>query len=58
MSTGGDPAPGFDGNLTKWAGNIDVVSKRQGARGVWTSSTYKVGDGNPHQNFYLKQLSV
>lgn len=56
--TGGDPAPGFEGNLTKRAGNIDVPSKRQGACGVWTSSTYKVGDGNPHQNFYLKQLSV
>lgn len=49
---------GLEGNLTERAENIDVLNKRQGACGVWTSSTYKVGDGNPHQNFYLKQLSV
>lgn len=58
MVKGGDPAPEFQGNLTKPAGDIDMLDKRQGACGIWSQVTRRVGDGNPHQNYYLKQLSV
>lgn len=58
MSSGGDPSPEFESNLTQSDGSLEVLDKRQGSCGVWTSNTYRVGDGNPHQNFYLKQLSV
>lgn len=33
-----------------------VLDERQ--CGIWSASSQVVGDGNPHQNYYLKQLSV
>jgi hypothetical protein len=58
MMNGGDPAPVFDGNLTEPAGDVDTLDKRQGACGFWSQITRRIGDGNPHQNYFLKQLSV
>lgn len=63
MIKGGDPAPAFDGNLTSPAGDVDTgdvdaLEKRQGACGLWSQTTHRVGNGNPHQNYFLKQLSV
>ena len=63
MMKGGDPTPAFDGNLTQPAGgvdtgDVDMLDKRQGACGIWSQTTRRVGDGNPHQNYFLKQLSV
>lgn len=58
MIKGGDPAPAFEGNLTSPAGDVDALEKRQGACGLWSQTTHRVGNGNPHQNYFLKQLSV
>ncbi|OBT64832.1 hypothetical protein VE03_06403 [Pseudogymnoascus sp. 23342-1-I1] len=33
------------------------LEERQGACGTWSSYTALVGDGDPHQNYYLNQLS-
>lgn len=35
---------------------LPELDKRQ--CGIWSASSQVVGDGNPHQNYYLKQLSV
>jgi hypothetical protein len=35
-----------------------TLSKRQGSCGVWSGVTYRVGDGDPHQNPMNVQLSV
>ncbi|KAE9374265.1 hypothetical protein N431DRAFT_533059 [Stipitochalara longipes BDJ] len=45
------------GNLTTREAEANPVDKRQGACGVWTPDTQRVGNGNPHQNYYAKQLS-
>lgn len=34
------------------------MDKRQGACGTWTATTKAVSNPDPHQNYYLKQLSV
>lgn len=34
------------------------LEERQGACGTWSSYTALEGDGDPHQNYFLKQLSV
>lgn len=34
------------------------LEERQGACGIWSSYTRLKGDGDPHQNYFLKQLSV
>lgn len=34
------------------------MRKRQGACGVWTATTEPMPNPDPHQNYYLKQLSV
>jgi len=34
------------------------LEERQGACGVWSSYTALEGNGDPHQNYYLNQLSV
>lgn len=63
MIRGGDPAPAFE-NLTSPVGDVDTgdvddaLEKRQGACGLWSQTTHRVGNGNPHQNYFLKQLSV
>ncbi|KAH8777418.1 hypothetical protein F5883DRAFT_486721 [Diaporthe sp. PMI_573] len=57
MMKGGDPTPAFDGNMTQPAGDVDMLDKRQGACGIWSQTTRRVGGGNPHQNYFLKQLS-
>lgn len=38
--------------------NAKSMGKRQGACGVWTATTLPVSNPDPHQNYYLKQLSV
>lgn len=49
------PAPA---NLTRrdLSSSRPVLNERQ--CGIWSPATQRVGDGNPHQNYYLKQLSV
>lgn len=36
----------------------EPMDKRQGACGTWTATTKAVSNPDPHQNYYLKQLSV
>lgn len=45
-------------NLTRrdLSSSRPVLDERQ--CGIWSASSQVVGDGNPHQNYYLKQLSV
>ncbi|RYP03435.1 hypothetical protein DL764_005151 [Monosporascus ibericus] len=43
-------------NLTD-AEELAALEKRQGAYGPWSATTWKVGNGNPHQNYFHKQLS-
>lgn len=35
-----------------------IGGKRQGACGVWTATTKPASNPDPHQNYYLQQLSV
>ena len=37
---------------------LTALGKRQGACGVWSQTTFNVGDGNPHQNPLNIQISV
>ncbi|PCG96925.1 Hypothetical protein PENO1_065820 [Penicillium occitanis (nom. inval.)] len=50
----GPPEPA---NLTRRDLSLSrpVLDERQ--CGIWSASSQVVGDGNPHQNYYLKQLS-
>lgn len=54
MLNGAAPPPA--GNIT--ARKAEAINKRQAPCGSWTGETQIVGDGNPHQNYLLKQLSV
>ncbi|RYP57212.1 hypothetical protein DL770_010717 [Monosporascus sp. CRB-9-2] len=36
---------------------LAALEKRQGACGAWSATTWLIGDGNPHQNYWHQQLS-
>lgn len=55
QDVGSQPRPALDETL---GNDTTSLETRQGACGTWYGTTRPVDNPDPHQNFYLKQLSV
>lgn len=53
-----EPQPALDAVSNGDITTTRSMDKRQGACGLWSGTTKPVSNPDPHQNYYLKQLSV
>ncbi|PYH66916.1 uncharacterized protein BO88DRAFT_445315 [Aspergillus vadensis CBS 113365] len=51
------PVPGSQANSTSAVSMSNLEQRQTGACSQWSPATRKVGDGDPHQNYWRKQLS-
>lgn len=52
------PMPLEEDNSTSTTPMNNLEERQTGACSMWSPATRRVGDGNPHQNYWRKQLSV
>ncbi|GAQ40516.1 hypothetical protein AtubIFM55763_001444 [Aspergillus tubingensis] len=51
------PVPGSETNSTSAVSTSNLEQRQTGTCSQWSPATRKVGDGDPHQNYWRKQLS-
>ncbi|PWY78986.1 hypothetical protein BO83DRAFT_461263 [Aspergillus eucalypticola CBS 122712] len=51
------PVPGSEANSTSAVSTSNLEQRQTGTCSQWSPATRKVGDGDPHQNYWRKQLS-
>lgn len=52
------PMPPTEGNFSSTVPITKSEERQIGACNMWSVATRRLGDGNPHQNYWRKQLSV